>query len=359
MKLSPPVAFLLTGLLLAVPAAKAQAPAGQTAPERQQTPPEQRQPRPQPEALKLPDLPPVPDAVLTAWATKTKEIKKLDGKLQRISYEEVFQVEKHSSGEFFFEAPDKGRITLQGFVPKEEMKGNVFPLAPGDSEEWVCDGERIFQMDPKAKECNIFAIPEDARGTNIMHGPLPFLFGMPPEIAKNRYWLFLHSHDETSFRIVAYPKWAADRQNYTYADVVLSKKTFLPLFIKLRNPSENGDTVYRFAKVTVNRKIAWFRGNPFEPNLKDYQKPITHAAAQPQRVASRTPVMPTLVGLHADYVKKIAQELDVTVKFRRGEPAVREALKYHAYRQHPPKGTPLSKGDAIVVTLYDAPQKAD
>lgn len=332
-----------------------------------------RETRPTPDPLKLPNLPQVPVQVLEAWASATQKIEKMDGEVRRISYENVFQVEKHSEGRFWYEAPDKGRIDLEGLTFKENAKGNRFPLAPGDTEEWVCDGLRIHQIDRERKECNIFPIPKDAQGANIMHGPLPFLFGMPPEIAQKRYWLFLKDHDDEKAQILAYPKWSADRQNYQYAAVILDKKTYLPIAVKLKEPSGNGDTIYTFGKVKVNRGANFFfKKDPFTPDLRglstilhDQQQratakpnPNPNPGAQPRPQPPQPGTMPSLVGLHGRDVVALCTKLGVKPRFLRGAPAANEQLKHRVYKQRPEQNQPLEKGQEIEVVLYDEPGAA-
>jgi TIGR03009 family protein len=316
--------------------------------------------RPKAEPLVLPDLPPVPMAVLVSWADKTKDIAKLDGSVKRVEYDEVFQVEKHSTGKLYYAKPNKGRIELEGLVFPEGKQGNRFNLAPGDTEEWVCDGQRVIQINrPKAEkpQANVFAIPDDQQGENIMNGPLPFLFGMPPDVAQKRFWLFLKTHDAKTAHIVAYPKLAVNAQSYKYAEIILSKETFLPVAVKLRSPADNGSVMYVFEDVVQNRR--WQLANPFAVNLDGMNIVNKVEVREPTKVGKPAgpPPMPSLVGLSGNDVKLLCERLKVDVKFYQGEPAANENLKFRCYRQMPAQDEPLVPGTVVKVVLYVAPEK--
>ncbi len=355
---------LTTSVLLVLPVHSVRA---QSAPRTERrTPTAQRLPReqrPEGEALKLPNLPEVPDKVLQAWANATAQVKKMDGKVRRIEYENVFRAEKHSEGKFWFEAPDKGKLALKGLTFAPGARGGRFALAPGDSDEWICTGREIYQIDRELKQGDVFPIPKDAQGANIMHGPLPFLFGMPPNVAKQRYWLFLKKQTATTAQIVAYPKWAADRQNYQYAQIILLKKNFLPSAVMLKGPGGNTDTVYTFEDVTVNRPFSFAK--PFQPEtggvtLKRHDPAV---AARPEPPKAGAPPagrkMPSFVGLHGRDVVQLCKKLQVEPKLYRGVPAANEKLVHRAYKQSPSAETPLRPGQIVQVTLYVDPKSAD
>ena len=148
--------------------------------------------------LQVQQLPPALEEILKNWERESKKINKLEGNHTRYWYDDVFQVEKHSEGKFYYEQPDKGRIDITPLeIPKgaqgrkKNAKGIPYQLKPGDNQRWICDGNRIFSIDEHEKTYEVYPIPLDRRGANIMEGPLPFLFGMPAKVAKKRYFLKL------------------------------------------------------------------------------------------------------------------------------------------------------------------------
>ncbi len=145
-------------------------------------------------------LPQELEAELLQWANATKDIPKLEGEHTRWIYDHVFQVEKRAIGSFYYEAPDKGRIDLEpdpkvhpGAVNSNKIgkNGKPFTIQPDQAEKWICDGQTIMQINDDEKTYESIQIPPQNQGHNIMDGPLPFLFGMPPEQAKKRFWLKL------------------------------------------------------------------------------------------------------------------------------------------------------------------------
>jgi len=132
--------------------------------------------------------------VLVEWHQKSLDVKRLEGEHVRIIYDYVFGVATRAEGRFYYEAPDKGRIDL---VPDPKGKGKKFEKVnpntnkkvvltaqPDQPERWICDGQQVLVIDEVQKVAQQYPIPAAARGANIMDGPLPFLFGMPPNATR-------------------------------------------------------------------------------------------------------------------------------------------------------------------------------
>ncbi len=332
-----------------------------------------RQPRPQNAELQVQNLPPELEKLLLAWSQKSAQVQKLQGTHHRYVYNTVFMVEKRSEGVFYYEGPGKGRIDL---TPAEIAKGEVskrldkdgkpFKVQPDRSERWMCDGNDIWQVDDMTKQVNIYPIPKENQGQNIMDGPMPFLFGMPPEKAKRRYHLKLvHESDEQAV-IEVHPRLAVDAANWRRASVILDKRNnlYLPRAVQLIDPSGNLETVYTFGEFQVNKDGRnWLmkvfgagEADPFRPKLKGYAFKVHAIRENPP---ADGPLVPSVAGLGWKDAKDLLEKLGCTVKIYTGQKAPQGALTHVVYNQKPAAKSPLQKGQQVVLTIYDqAPAEA-
>jgi hypothetical protein len=209
-----------------------------------------------------------------------------------------------------------------------------------------------MQVNDEEKTVEVFSIPPDARGENIMEGPLPFLFGMPAEKAKRRYVLTLLKQDENQIWLGVKPRWQQDAANWKEAKVILNRDTYLPSAVMLVDPTGNLETVYSFRKLEANYKgkrpgilqRIWPVKDPFKPDLDGYK--LVKAAPPPSQV-------PSVVGLDWKEAQARLEKAGYTVKFKRGSPAPEEEKVYKVYQQQPLPTQPPASGEPIVLTLYD------
>lgn len=265
-------------------------------------------PRPQMDLQEHPDVGPI----LTAWERYTRNIERLHGTFDRYVYDATFLVEKRAVGEFWYEAPDKGRLDFHPF-PEERMppandKGqrlnpnkrgpNDFPytvVADGRS-KWICRGDALLAINVDEKSYMLTEIPPHLQGKNITASPLPFLFGMNAAEMRKRFFLSIGPmHDPDGSRtgrrqlhLVAAPRLQALASEFSRAEVLLDPGTtlrdsqdqpiFVPFAIKMLDPTGQQETVYTFHLQTtkVNEGPLFF-GNPFRsPALWQGYKLLEH-----------------------------------------------------------------------------------
>lgn len=243
------------------------------------------------------------EPVLQEWEDKTAGITRLEGSLQRYEYDSVFAIEKRAIGEFWYEAPDKGRIDFKppnlmaGGQPlissKKDPQGNPYKLEAEEELTWVCDGKSIIQVEHEPKTYGVAEIPPQHQGENIMESPLPFLFGMKADKIKQRYRLSLGtqhgkpgSDGRKQYHIVALPLLQSDARNWQRAEVILDAEWCLPKAIKMIDPAGSKETVYVFpiAGMKGNKKCIWPL-SPFKMQLWGYklvQKEVAPTPGQSQ-----------------------------------------------------------------------------
>jgi TIGR03009 family protein len=334
-----------------------------------ETPPPQgaapREARPQAQPLRVDPADIQLDALLKDWHQKTADIKRLQGEHRRWTYDKTFSVAKIAEGKFFYEGPDKGRIDLSPVPPDpknpttKDDAGNVYPLKADKPERWVCDGERVVRVDDDAKTYEVQPIPPQHQGANIMDGPLPFLFGLPPEKAKQRYDMTLVKQDEKMAFLIVTPLQQQDAANWQRADVMLDKKTYLPKAVKLIDPAGTRVTVYSFGDIEINPTsiLKIFTGDPFKPVLLGYKQVQAPQAAgvQPLNLKGNAKGLPTVVGLaHTEATRVlVARGYDPkAIKVQRGPLTKNPKLRWCVADQSPPADADVKPGQQIVLTLY-------
>jgi hypothetical protein len=239
--------------------------------------------RPEPGTVEL-QMPRELEQLLLAWEQESAKVKKLKGKFHRFVYDGVYFVENRAAGEFWYESPDQGRMDF-GISPlkpvsvKKGPNGEPYTVQQDPLQRWICTGKEIFIIHDSEKLFDRIEIPPQQQGRNIMNGPLPFLFGMKAEQAKERYHLNLGAQHWPQGRVVekdgqrtqlppqihvvAVPKLDVDAREWSRAEVLLNGR-FLPTAIRLLDPTGNKETVYTFdaASLDANPLLPWLP-NPF------------------------------------------------------------------------------------------------
>lgn len=339
---------------------------------------ERKLPRPQTAPLRVEKVSPAVREILEEWYRQTSAIKTLQGYHSRYVYDLTFDVERRSVGRFYYEAPDKGRIDIEPAkiragekAQRRNPKTNKpFALQADHATQWLSTGRAIFQIDPVNKKANRFPIPPQSQGKNIMDGPLPFLLGMPPDKAIQRYRIKImtdkqgrpiNTADQVWLQV--WPKWKSDAANYREAKVILNKKNhYLPSAVQLIDPSGMQETVYTFYRTDVNSKnilATIFGRNPFDIDLRDYkiESAIPQAKGSPGETTGRARVtsyrtVPNLIGVPFKEAKAKLAALGFNVEFRKGNIAQRQSLIYCVETQFPRPNSQAPPGSRIVLTLF-------
>ena len=312
------------------------------------------------------------EALLKEWSDRTKEIKRLQGRHFRATRDFSWGTESLAEGQFYVETPDKGRIDVSPFsrnlpdktIPRRSPSGRVVPLKTVRDtmhDRWVCDGKEIKVINDDRKEYDAVKIPPNQRGENIMDGPLPFLFGMPPEKAKARYEFEMLVGDPKHYAVRVRPKWKQDAVDWIQAELLLDRETCLPTQVHLHNAAQTSETVYFFTDLQVNRIRFFFWSNPFEPSLSSYKRSVHNNVSPPGQegpmiTGDKMPPpgnrMPSLIGMPWKPVKDKLESLGHHVKLERGDAAMAREQEFHVEEQQPPAHAPLAPNSDITLKLY-------
>lgn len=326
--------------------------------------------------------------LLTDWEKGSAAINTLEGRHQRRIYDDTFKVEKLAQGEFWYAGPDKGRIDIsevkitpemlasrndpQAKVERDES-GKPYELKSDSQRRWICDGDKLFDIDDERKEARVTNLPPENRGANIMNTPLPFLFGMPPNDALKRYDIQLDDSNDRAnppyALLTIYPRWPGDKKNYKKAQVYLNTENYLPIAVKLIDPAETTRTVYSFFDPKINKRWVNPLANEFwKPNLRGYQvnvveqgqqQPIAKAADAKRPVG--VPVVPNVVGEAHNKAVEILVEAGIpqgNIRKLKAGPAPRANLTYLVSRQSPANGAPVNSETKVDLFIYTEPAQA-
>lgn len=367
--------------------------------------------RPAAEPMRVKEVPPALMKLLQDWEASSAKVKKLEGEHRRWEYDYVFNVVKHNTGKFYYEAPDKGRIDL---TPNKAKIGAVefkrhwqtgeqvkFTGEAGSDERWYCDSKMVTQVDVRQKEATRMLLPKQMQGANIIDGPLPFLFGMPAKKAIQRFDLELkHINTETGVATIkALPLWPTDAANYQLAEINLDTETFLPRAVRLIDPAGTKETVFVFGELKKNSRNLlpdWIKGSPFKFDDRSYKiitknmdeeradaledpkgkvvpasgvrppaKPQSESSGKPtapangakSKVSTLVPgTIPSLIGMDHVKAKEILETLGYKVSLKQGSPANRDEQLYRVQRQQPDARAKLAEGETVTLWLFIKPK---
>jgi TIGR03009 family protein len=305
------------------------------------------------------------EELLSTWSKSTKKIEKLQGQHARAIRDFTTGIEKVAQGQFYYEAPDKGRIDLRPWgtargtkVTRPTANGKAVELQqqPDRAERWICDGTTIKVIDDERKEYDVVDIPPDQRGAKVIDGPLPFLFGMPPDKAKARYRFRILGQEKSVYEVEVLPKKRLDAAEWRRAVLRLdSANYYLPKQVHLYDPAGTKETVYVFDKLQVNKinLLPWT--DPFRPTLLTYRRSVHAAPDQiPKGTAPPLKRAPSVVGMPWKNGKDVLEKCGFEVGLQKGAPAAVPEQVFHVERQE--VVSEAGSKPKINLILYTRPQ---
>ncbi len=212
------------------------------------------------------------DQILQEWENRGAEVKTFDCQFERWEYDPVFgpgtedpAIKSH--GRLTYSKPDKGSFKIEKifrYKKKGENQPADYELQEHEiGEHWVCDGKAVYEYKHDKKQLVVQKLPPDMRGTDIVNGPLPFLFGAEAKKLKARYWMRTKQSDAATILLEAFPRKQVDAANYHHVEVILDRKTMLPQGIQVHMPNGKSRAVYIFQMPTVNGTLDQLFGGLF------------------------------------------------------------------------------------------------
>lgn len=249
------------------------------------------------------EVSPAVQQLLEFWEAKSSAVNQLYGEFERYSYDGVYFTERRCEGRLWFAAPDQGRIDCVPIeVPappnnvnpaKLDPNGVPYELQEDIAGRWICNGERVYAIDDTAHIYSEMTIPPQFQGENIIDSPLPFLFGMQAERAKQRYHIEIGSMHNPDGRIagaplnvhvIVTPRWQQDAREWTSAEILLNPDTFLPNAVRIMHSSHEEVYVFSRTEPALARESLW-NGDPFNDRPpQHYQCADRQTAGAPQEI---------------------------------------------------------------------------
>ena len=163
------------------------------------------------------------------------------------------------------------------------------------------------------------------------------------------------------------PRRQQDAENWSRAQVMLTKPDFLPAAVKLIGPAAGGakpdtETLYRFKNLKPNRPAiatVW-RGDVFKPSLKGYTV-VRGGGAGGNPAGGRAGaapvvrhIVPAVIGMPYKMAGKVMQGRGYEPKFVIGPATDRGTLVGKVAAQTVKGGTELKAGSRVEIQVYVA-----
>ena len=226
------------------------------------------------------------------WERRSQSVVRYRCTFRRWEYDPVFgprdTFKTYSEGVIKYAAPDKGVFRVEkclDWTPggKPGDKPNFVPRQVR-LEHWLCDGRWLYELDSQHQRIIQRELPAQVRAPAAATVGVPFLFGAPVEVIRQRYWLRLlpvPDGAQDQHWLEAVPRIRQDAARYQRLHVIIDQADLLPRglvifdrnFDRGRNPAR---TIYAFE----NREVNWDDaegtfGREFgEPKLPDGWKKV-------------------------------------------------------------------------------------
>jgi TIGR03009 family protein len=225
-------------------------------------------------AAKQPIDPAMMDWLLDEWAKQSKMLKSLDVVIMRIDDSPAWGDKDYYEGRALFKAPNLAFIDFN----KIQLDANKKPVRDPATKRFIttpyeriiCTGTEVWRYRSDVQQVEIFPLQKNEQQKAIEEGPLPFLFNMRADDARERYQMTLMSKDDKSYGVSIKPKLDVDKESFSRAFVNLDKDYLLPIRIVMVSPDGKSTKDFRLGPMTPNKKVndKNFEGKPLGPPWK-------------------------------------------------------------------------------------------
>jgi len=230
-------------------------------------------------------LDPKMDHLLKLWEGQSRNLKSLDVLIYRkdVDSRAVLGGEEHYQGTAKFESPNRAYIEFNLIKLDRNKKDVIDPKTKRrvtePYERIKCTGTEVWQYKFDTKQIFVYPLNKEEQARALDEGPLPFLFNMKADDARNRYHMTLmpEKPDAKVHLIKVQPKLAIDQADFGEALVELEKKYLLPTRIALFSPDRVSTREYFLSHHSANPKTpidpAYFQGVEYKAPWKVVRNP--------------------------------------------------------------------------------------
>lgn len=215
------------------------------------------------------------ETLLKKWEGQSSKLKTLDVGIFRKDTIPEFDEVEYFEGRAIFRSPNFAFIDFKKIKQDEKKnplkKNDKWDVA--DDERIICTGTEVWQYKSDTRQIFIYPLERDQAAKAIEEGPLPFLFNMKAEEAKQRYDIGmvppekLNKPDPNSYYVAITPKLDVDRESFSQAFVRLDRSFVLPVQIILYAPNGKGTKNFSLNPVKPNAQV---NDANFVPKEKDF-----------------------------------------------------------------------------------------
>jgi len=199
------------------------------------------------------------ETLLRKWEEQSSKLKTLDVKITRTDTIPEFDEVEYFEGRAIFKNPNLAFINFKKI--KQDANGKPVKKAENvwdsvDDERIICTGTEVWQFKSDTGQIFIYPLEKDQAAKAIEEGPLPFLFNMKAEEAKQRYTIeTVKTKDAKSYGVRIRPKLDVDRESFSQAMVQLDSSFILPIRIILFSPNGKGTKDFVLYPVEPNAPV--------------------------------------------------------------------------------------------------------
>jgi len=188
------------------------------------------------------------DQLLATWEQRSAQVKELDAEFTRKDHSPAWQENTEYKGRALLKSPDLAYLDFLKFDAAEKKHNHY--------ERIICTGKEVFHYQTASRQIFIFPLSAEERSRALEEGPLPFLFNMKADRAKQRYKMQLRSENEQGAWIEIQPLEKIDQESFSKVYVLLNKEKFLPDRLVLYAPNGKDTQDYKFVTIKMNSGVA-------------------------------------------------------------------------------------------------------
>jgi TIGR03009 family protein len=218
--------------------------------------------------------------LLKKWEHQSSLLKTLDVTILRVDQNPAWDELEYYEGRALFKSPNLAFIDFNKIKQDEKKK----PVRdPQNKDKWlstpferiVCTGEEVWQYKSDTQQIFIYPLGKNEKKKAIEEGPLPFLFNMHAEDARQRYQMSLISEDAKGYGVSIKPKLQEDKESFSIAFVNLDHSFLLPVRILMRSPDGKSQKDFRLGPMYPNKvvNVKNFEGKPLGSPWKIVRNP--------------------------------------------------------------------------------------
>jgi TIGR03009 family protein len=218
--------------------------------------------------------------LLKKWEHQSSLLKTLDVTILRVDQNPAWDELEYYEGRALFKSPNLAFIDFNKIKQNEKKKPVEDPRRRGKwlstpFERIVCTGEEVWQYKSDTQQIFIYPLGKNEKKKAIEEGPLPFLFNMHAEDARQRYQMRLISEDSKGYGVSITPKLQEDKESFSVAFVKLDHDFLLPVQIMLKSPDGKSLKDFRLGPMYPNKAVndKNFEGKPLGSPWKIVRNP--------------------------------------------------------------------------------------